>query len=550
MAAVKGKHEAGAGRKSGLGTAPVTAGTATAGGAAGNRLQSSPVLQEAPSSSMAVSSAVKAVAKSGAKSGIGAGQWSGTARIQKSGASSAQSSAEAFAIANAGTAQGEMPKSDPGFSFNHAHRQTQQSIPDRFVPMPTSATQHLSELDLAFNQNGNWHTDLSTLFDSDVYNGAGEMNLDLAGFDFTNPIGGTGKQAPPTPVRRSPRKHAPSPYTKTTGVRRSADRQGDGNGHASSDSAETRSNLFHTNSSAPNSPSPSRTRLPNVSGASNSNRTGMGSAVHGQQQSTFDFSTLPPSSPPMHMATSDGDVEGLEHSVMLLSSPEGDILSGQGQGQGTRQTQMQMQDPGTVDSSTGAMDGTPLSLDPGSAPALMGLTPVKMGGVGVGVGVGAGVGVGIGVGVGVGVGVGGMGMDGAMGLSVGMSADLGQTDFYGLANDAYTNTNTNWSLGPAISTSNGAEMEMAGFDPNLLEGMSMDDLSRIINESGMDQAGWDELFGLVSQGQGQGEGLGHIEQGLGERQQQQQQQQEKQGPADGQDVLGQFAGDDWAFLNS
>jgi hypothetical protein len=27
----------------------------------------------------------------------------------------------------------------------------------------------------------------------------------------------------------------------------------------------------------------------------------------------------------------------------------------------------------------------------------------------------------------------------------------------------------------------------------------MDDLTRLINESGMDQAGWDELFGLADQ---------------------------------------------------
>ena len=78
----------------------------------------------------------------------------------------------------------------------------------------------------------------------------------------------------------------------------------------------------------------------------------------------------------------------------------------------------------------------------------------------------------------------------------------------------------------------------------------MEELTRLINDSGMDQAGWDELFGLVGQADGT-EGAVVNGESNGAHMQVQVDQQQPRAAVDGQDATGQFGagGGDWVFLN-
>ena len=131
-----------------------------------------------------------------------------------------------------------------------------------------------------------------------------------------------------------------------------------------------------------------------------------------------------------------------------------------------------------------------------------------------------------------------------MGMGMGMPG----SDFDAFTSSSFPTAQNAFSGQNTMST----QMQMqsqGGEQGDMLEGMSLEELTRIINDSGMDQAGWDELFGLVSQAGPGMDGLAGQADMQGQAGQGQGQGQMAGVPVGGEEVMGQFGGDDWGFLN-
>ncbi|KAI9639319.1 uncharacterized protein MKK02DRAFT_39617 [Dioszegia hungarica] len=342
--------------------------------------------------------------------------------------------------------QGNQVASSPGGWVNPDARAVTAS--EAFEPVASSAAQpasgsrgfntqsgiqslQLPQSEDQFQIAGNWDTDHSTLFDFEAF----EQRNDKAEGSHH------GHQQP---LRRSPRKHIPRSH-------------GHGHGHAPSDTDPLSG--FYPTSTAPGPSSP---------------------------RSNFDFSALPPSSPPFipgaanyHVLGPHANAQGGGIASLLMSSPDFSPSSLFG--------------PSPTDS-----NGVPVRLTPEKNKSGLrnSFTPIQEGREGSDSAAASESGVGV------------------VGLGVGME-------------------------GLDAPFSFGADTQQVP------EGeVSMEDITKALNESGMDQAAWDELYAMMNEvipQEGEVFGMPPLQPLEG-------QGQAQKGQVGGGDGLDLGAGEDWAAL--